>query len=138
MEEERFLLFGSAGEGFAFRLHEVSEVMEPQASHAIPGAPSHFMGLINFHGALTALVDLALYLGHENCPATHGKVLVLDTRIASLALSVDGVRSIVGREAIFAESPGDDPLTEARLETEHGTVRLLRLDALLCGLEQGL
>ena len=134
---ERFLLFSAAGERFAFNLQEISEVMEPQPPFPIPRAPRHFMGLINFHGTLTALVDLGLYLGRDSrVPA--GKVLVLDTKQAHLALSVDGVTSIVPREAIIGESPGEDPLTFALLETECGTSRLLRLDTLVFGLEQGL
>jgi len=135
--EGRFLLFSAAGEGFACDLQEVAEVMEPQASFPIPLAPPHFTGLINFHGTLTALVDLALYLGRHGQGGA-GKVLVLDGKRAGLALQVDGVSAIVTREAITGESPGDDPLTEARLETEHGTFRLLRIEALLSGLELGL
>jgi purine-binding chemotaxis protein CheW len=135
--EERFLLFSAAGKGFAFNLQEISEVMEPQASFPIPGAPRHFLGLINFHGALTALVDLGLYLrcdGHRS----PGKVLVLDAKLASLALKVDEVNSIITSEAIIGESPGDAPLTAALLETEYGSFRLLRLEALLLDLELGL
>jgi purine-binding chemotaxis protein CheW len=135
--EERFLLFSAAGAGFAFNLQEVSEVMEPQASFPIPHAPGHVLGLINFHGTLTALVDLGLYLGRGD-RRTPGKVLVLDTRSASLALTVDAVRAIVTREAITGDSPGDDPLTAALLETAYGTMRLLRIEALLSGLEQDL
>ncbi|OGU06424.1 MAG: chemotaxis protein CheW [Geobacteraceae bacterium GWC2_58_44] len=137
MTEERFLLFSAAGEGFACNLQEISEVMEPQASFPIPRAPRHFTGLINFHGTLTALVDLGLYLGRapEGGP---GKLLVLDARVAGLALRVDGVSSIITRDSITDESPGEDPLTAAHLTTEQGKFRLLRLEALLCDLEQGL
>ena len=135
--EERFLLFSAAGEGFAFNLQQVCEVMEPQASFPIPRVPRHFIGLINFHGTLTALVDLGLYLGREVQRAP-GKVLVLHAKLASLAIRVDAVNTIIAGEAISERSPGEDPLTAALLETEHGTFRLLRLDALLFGLEQGL
>jgi purine-binding chemotaxis protein CheW len=135
--EERFLLFSVAGEPFAFNLLEISEVMEPPASFPVPLAPRHFIGLINFHGALTALVDLALYLGHGRRSAT-GKVLVIDTKLASLALKVDGVNAIITAEAVQGMTPGEDPLTAALLETEQGTFRLVRLEALLFALEQGL
>ena len=134
--EERFILFKAAGEGFALNLQEVGEVMEPPASFPVPRAPRHFTGLINFHGALTALVDLALYLGSES-RAVVGKVLVIDPRLAHLALSVDGVNSIVTRDAIIEVSPGEDALTESLLHTEIGRYRLLRLESLLSDLEQG-
>jgi purine-binding chemotaxis protein CheW len=135
--EERFLLFSAAGEGFAFRLGEICEVMEPPSSYPIPRAPGHFVGLINFHGTLTALVHLGQLLGKPGGSAP-GKVLVLDTKLAHLALLVDAVGSIVTREAVVGESPGDAPLTEALLETAQGSFRLIRLEALLFSLEQGL
>ena len=134
--EERFLLFRAAGEGFAFNLQDICEVMEPQASSPIHGAPPHFTGLVNFHGTLTTLVDLGLYLG-DGAGETE-KVLVLDTRLAHLALSVEGVTAIVNREAIFDEYPGNDPLTVSQLSTPYGTVRLICVEALLTGLEEGL
>ena len=137
MSEERYLLFSAAGERFAFELQEISEVMEPQESFAVPRAPQHFVGLINFHGAPTALVDLGLFLGRQ-AAGDPGKVLVLDSRVAALALQVEGVQAIVSSEAILERSPGDAPLIEAQLETEQGRFRLLRLEALLAALEQGL
>jgi len=137
MREERFILFSAGGEEFACSLQEISEVMEPQASFPIPRAPRHFTGLFNFHGSLTALADLGLYLGHEGHSAP-GKVLVLDVRRAQLALAVDGVSAIISREAILSETPGEDPLTAALWETEFGRVRLLSLETLVCELEQGL
>ena len=138
MIPERLLLFSAAGEEFACNLQEICEVMEPQASYPFAGAPPHYLGLISFHGNLTALVDLALYLGHGGRSAP-GKLLVLDTKLAHLALKVDGVRSIISAEAVTGELPGADPLTAALLETASGgNIRLLQLEALLCGLEQGL
>ena len=111
--------------------------MEPQPSFPVPGAPGHFLGLINFHGVLTALVDLGLFLGFER-RLPQGNVLVLDGRAAQLALSVDGVRAIVDREAVSCESSGSDPLVAALLECDYGSFRLLRLETLLFALEQGL
>ncbi len=137
MIEERFLLFSAAGEGFALNLREVCEVMEPQESFPVPGAPRHFVGLINFHGTLTALVDLGLYLGSEQ-PASQGNVLVLDAKLAQLALSVDGVRAIVNREAITDLEPGEDPLTAAVIDSAYGRCRVLLLETLVSGLEEGL
>ena len=138
MIPERLLLFSAAGREFACNLQEIAEVMEPRACYPFAGAPPHYLGLINFHGTLTALVDLALYLGCPSRPVP-GKLLVLDTKLAHLALRVDVVSAIISAETITGEAPGDDPLTAALLETpSQGEVRLLRLEALLCGLEQGL
>ena len=136
--EERLLLFTLAGQGFAFDLQEVAEVMEPQASFPIPRAPAHFVGLINFHGALTALVDLGLFLGKGSRRPGQGKVLVLDTRLAGLALWVDGVASVVAGSTVVARTPGVDQLTAELLETGQGSFRLLRVEELLGALEMGL
>lgn len=137
MIPERLLLFSAAGEEFAVNLQEICEVMEPQPSYPFAGAPPHYLGLINFHGNLTALVDLAAYLGRSGGPAP-GKLLVLDTKLAHLALRVDRVKSIVSAETVLGETPGEEPMVEALLETAEGSVRLLRVEELLCGLEQGL
>ncbi|HJV64339.1 MAG TPA: chemotaxis protein CheW [Geomonas sp.] len=135
--EERFLLFSAAGDDFAFRLREIGEVMEPQPCFPLPRAPRHFLGLLNFHGTLTALVDLSCYFGSES-RSKERKVLVLDTRSAHLALLVDGVRAILPPEAVLGQSPGDDPLTAVVLQTEQGEFRLLTLETLVFALEQGL
>ena len=136
--QERLLLFTLAGEGFALDLQLVAEVMEPQSSFPVPRAPDHFVGLINFHGSLTALVDLGLFLELGCRTPGQGKVLVLDTRLASLALWVDGVSAVVAGDTLSARAPGEDDLTAQLLETEHGTVRLLRAEGLLDALEKGL
>jgi purine-binding chemotaxis protein CheW len=133
---QRFLLFSAGGDRFALNLAGVAEVMEPQQSFPVPRTPRHFSGLINFHGTLTTLIDLACYLGRERCSG--GKVLVLAFKGAQFALGVDAVGSIVTREAIVAESPGEDPLTAALLETEEGSYRLLQPETLLFALEQDL
>jgi purine-binding chemotaxis protein CheW len=134
---ERLLLFSAAGERFALGLPEVSEVMEPQPYFPVPRAPSHFLGLFNFHGTLTALLDLGRYLGAPPGRGA-GKVLVLHGPGAQLALSVEGVRAIIPRQAVLAETPGSEPLTSARLETEEGSFRLIELHTLLEVLEQEL
>ncbi|GFO69413.1 hypothetical protein GMLC_29920 [Geomonas limicola] len=136
--EERLLLFTVRGEGYAFELQEVAEVMEPSESYPIPKAPVHFVGLINFHGALTALVDLGLYLGKGRQARSQGKFLVLDPRLAGLALWVDGVESVVPASTILARSAGDGALCTERLETAQGNYRLVKVETLLQALEQGL
>ena len=135
---ERLLLFTLAGRGFALDLQEVAEVMEPPPSFPIPRAPGHFVGLINFHGALTALVDLGLFLQIGRHTPGQGKVLALDPRLASLALWVDGVTAVVACDTVSARAPVEDDPAGQLLETEHGTVRLLRAEDLVCALEQGL
>jgi len=135
---QRLLLFTLADRGYALDLQEVGEVMEPQLSFPIPRAPGHVVGLINFHGALTALVDLGLFLGQGRRTPGQGKVLVLDPRLASLALWVDGVISVVTGQAVVARMPSQEELVVETLETEQGSFRLLRTETLLDALEEEL
>lgn len=137
MIPERLILFSAGGREYACNLQQICEVMEPQQSYPIAGAPPHYLGLINFHGNLTALVDLPRFLGLAGRPGP-GKLLVLDSRLAQLALRVDGVSAIVSAEAVLSEETDDDPLTEAVFQTERGSVRVLHLEALTTLLEQGL
>lgn len=134
---ERLLLFGVGRELFALNLQEVCEVMEPQPCYPFAGAPPYYLGLINFHGNLTALIDLARYLGLKSRPLP-GKFLVIDTKLAHLALKVDAVGSIIDAGSITGARGHDDPLTQALLDTPQGSVRLIRLETLLSGLEQEL
>lgn len=137
MIPERLLLFSAAGDEFACDLQEICEVMEPQQSYPFAGAPPHYIGLINFHGNPTPLVDLSLYLGKKG-RSVAGKLLVLDPKIAQLALKVDWVRSIVSGETVLGEEPGEGAFAEALLETGDGKVRLIGMEPLLAGLEDGL
>lgn len=137
MIPERLILFSAGGREYACDLQQICEVMEPQRSYPVAGAPPHYLGVINFHGNLTALVDLPRFLGLAGCPLT-GKLLVLDIRLARLALRVDGVSAIVSSDAILSEESCEDPLSEALFQTTQGEVRLLHLETLITGLEQGL
>lgn len=136
--EERLLLFTLAGEGFALNLQEVAEVMEPPPSYPIPKVPGYFAGLINFHGTLTALVDLGLYLGGGRRTRGQEKVLVLDTRIASLALLVDAVACVIPASSVLSRTPGEDELTAEIVDTAQGKFRLFKVEPLVSALEREL
>ena len=137
MTAERLLVFSVGRELYALNLTEVCEVMEPQQSYPFAGAPSYYLGLINFHGNLTALLDFAQYLGAGSRPLA-GKHLVIDTKLAHLALKVDAVGSIIDAQGITGATRSDDPLIEALLETPQGNLRLVRLETLLSSLEEDL
>ncbi|WP_136523613.1 chemotaxis protein CheW [Geomonas ferrireducens] len=137
MTAERLLVFSVGRELFALNLTEVCEVMEPQQSYPFAGAPPYYLGLINFHGNLTALLDFAQYLGAGSRPLP-GRLLVIDTKRAHLALKVDAVGSIIDAQGIIGATRSDDPLIEALLETTQGNLRLVRLETLLSSLEEDL
>jgi purine-binding chemotaxis protein CheW len=133
-ETGRFLVFTLRGTRYALDLQDVAEVVEPPQAFTIPRSPSHFIGVMNFHGNLVSILDLAhfYYLGNFT---PEGKVLVLDSRLASLALWVDGVAAIVAEETIQRKSAPDDDMTAGWILAGTEEIRLLSLDKLLQRLE---
>lgn len=130
----RYLIFALREAQYALDLQDVAEVVEPPQTFPIPCAPSHFVGVMNFHGNLTSVLDLANFQNLGDL-TPNGKVLVLDNRLANLALWVDSVTSIVSAESMQSESAGDDEMTATILYNGTDRIRLLALDNLLQKLE---
>ncbi len=135
-ETARYLVFVQRGALYALDLQDVAEVVEPPPTFPIPRAPAHFIGVMNFHGNLTTVLDLA-NLQDRGKFSTEGKVLVLDGRLANLAIWVDGVSAIIPAEAVQREpADEDDGLTAALLCSGADKIRLLALDRLLRRVEE--
>lgn len=133
--ENRLILFTLKGEYYALRLGDVAEVMEPPMLYPIPRAPHYFSGIMNFHGNLVSVIDLAdLLKGTSRYP--QGQLLVLDTRIASLALWVDSVESVRPAEVIHEEEVSAEALVEKRLIMSEREVKMLSVEKLLEKLEE--
>jgi chemotaxis signal transduction protein len=90
----RFLIFTLQGERHAMNVSDLSEVMETPPTFPIPKAPKTFLGVMNFHGSPTPVLDLASFL-HGVPPKSSGRILILDHKIASLALRIDTVERII-------------------------------------------
>ena len=90
----RFLIFMLRGDRYAMNVSDLSEVMETPDTFPIPKAPKTFLGVMNFHGTPTPIVDLASFL-HGDPPKSSGRILVLDQKIGSLALRIDTVERII-------------------------------------------
>jgi chemotaxis signal transduction protein len=122
--ERKFLIFFMHGKRYAFDLAHVAEVMDPVISWPIPLAPSFYSGVINFHGAIVAVMDLAFFLGFGGSPKLE-KIIVLDVNIASLGFLVERVARIVPEEEIeFQEAP-DVRFASALLRLTEGNATLL-------------
>jgi chemotaxis signal transduction protein len=121
----KYLVFSLAGRYYAFDLAQVTEVIEHPATWPIPLAPLYYHGATNFHGTIVAVMDLAMFLGF---PGGHGseKVIVLDTRIASLAFSVECVVRITPQnQAELSGTPGDKAFALGQLNLPEGEAILL-------------
>ncbi|HEX2769453.1 MAG TPA: chemotaxis protein CheW [Geobacteraceae bacterium] len=131
----RLLVFTLRGSRYALTLRNVAEVMEPPLIYPIPHAPHFFLGIMNFHGNLVSVLDLARFLsGAPRNP--HGKILVLDTRIANLSLWVDTIENICSTDAILEEYKSDENLVEKLLMMADGEVKMLSVENLLDKLEE--
>jgi chemotaxis signal transduction protein len=121
----KYLIFSLSGRRYAFDLAQVAEVVEQPVIWPIPLAPRCYHGAMNFHGTIVAVMDLALFLGF---PGGHcaEKTIVLDTRIAALAFSVEDIIRITPLgQAEPSGPPGDEAFALGQLNLPEGKVRLL-------------
>ncbi len=131
---KRYIVFTLRGERYALDLRDMAEVMEPPPTFPIPRAPHYVAGIVNFHGGLVAVLDLAMFF--EAQPGAPGeKILVLDRSIANLAFHVDRVEDIISEEAVLDEREGDDAMTASLLTMADGEVRVLAVRNILEKLE---
>ena len=120
-----YLIFTLSGQRYAFHLAQVLEVVERPATWPIPLAPPCYHGAMNFHGTIVAVMDLAKFLG---LPGGQGSdnVIVLDTRIAALAFSVEGISRITPQvQTELSRTPGDEDFALGNLNLPEGMVVLL-------------
>jgi purine-binding chemotaxis protein CheW len=134
---QRLLIFYVRGSRFALDLQDVAEVLVPPVSFPVPWAPGYLKGAINFHGNLVTLLDLADFM-NVGPMEPGGNILVLDKRIANLALWVDGVENIVSFDAVLEEDESSDPAVDKLLIMADGEILMLAVGKLLERVEEDL
>jgi purine-binding chemotaxis protein CheW len=128
--EGKYLIFKLSGSRYAFDLSQAAEVVEHPAIWPIPLAPPCYHGAMNFHGTIVAVLNLAMFLGLSS---GHGseKAIVLDTRIAALAFSVDDIIRITPLGQVeLSGSPEDETFVRGQLNLPEGMALLLDADAI--------
>jgi chemotaxis signal transduction protein len=103
--ESRYLVFDVGGEWYALILQDVEEIMELPEIHPLPRAPSYYSGVMNCHSMPVPILDLALFLKKGSSPPG-GKILVMNRKIANLALRVHVIKCIAA--GIVTEETGID------------------------------
>jgi purine-binding chemotaxis protein CheW len=131
----RLILCTLHGSRYALRLCDVAEVMEPPRIYPVPRVPQYIAGIMNFHGKLVTVLDLANFLTGA-CRHPQGEVLVLDTRIANLALWVDSVEHVSSTEIIREERECAECFVEKALMMSAGEVKMLSVDMVLDKIEE--
>ncbi|WDF71729.1 chemotaxis protein CheW [Novosphingobium sp. KACC 22771] len=99
--------FSIGAEVFAVPVEQVREILDYQESFRLPGAPAHFLGLIDVRGVGVPTIDLRLRLGLPRAePTPLTRILILEVmregRIILLGLVIDRalVVSAFARESI--------------------------------------
>jgi purine-binding chemotaxis protein CheW len=131
----RLIVFSLQESKYALYLRNVAEVVEPPRIFPMPHAPLFFPGIMNFHGNLVSLLDLGHFL--TDTPRNpQGKIMVLDTGMANLALWVDTVENVGSADVVLEEYESSEPLVEKVLVMAEGEVKMLSVERLLEQLEQ--
>lgn len=135
-DTQRYLLFTIGQLTCGIELHQVAEVVEPPPLSPIPRAPAHFIGAMNSHGSIKAVLDLTPMAGEGRSARPAGKVLVLEDSMAALALLVDGVLTIVGAETLERQPCTDEQhWCDGLLRDGIQEIHLLSVEKLLQRLE---
>jgi purine-binding chemotaxis protein CheW len=131
----RLIRFTLNGSRFALRLGDVAEVMETPRIYPLPRVPQYIAGIINSHGKLVAVLDLANFFVDAPCHPRR-ELLVLDSRIANLALWVDSVENVRYSDIIGEEGDCPDSFVEKVLLMSDGEVKMLSVEMLLDKIEE--
>lgn len=122
---------------YAVSVAEVAEVANFPSLHPIPGAPSLLAGAMNSHGRILPVISLVRLWGVTSAVA-EGKVIVFEDWLASMAVLVDEVPTIVPTSAVLEEDDADEPGVDRRLMLADGEVGLVTCQGLLEEVERQL
>lgn len=130
----RFLIFTLRGDRYAMNVSDLSEVMETPPTFPIPKAPMTFLGVMNFHGTPTPVLDLASFL-HGDTPKSSGRILILDHKIGSLALRIDTVERIISDIRGLQIQEEESTYVRQSILFNNEIIPLIALDILMSELE---
>jgi purine-binding chemotaxis protein CheW len=90
----KVMTFSLADELYGLDIAAIQEIIEAPQRFFIPHAPECLQGVINFHGTITPVLDLARLLSLPEA-AFDARVIVLRSDACALALAIHGLRTIV-------------------------------------------
>ena len=104
-DQQRFLAFDLAGEGYAASIMDVREILKVVSLTEVPRAPRDVLGVLSKRGLVMPVVDLAATLGLRTASRTSSKdqrVLMVGDGKRICGLRVDAVSEVVrlSQEAI--------------------------------------
>lgn len=130
-----FVLFTAGAQTLAFPADVVVQVLRMAAPTPVPGAPPLLRGLLDVHGAVMPVVDVAAGLGAAPSPLRPGAHLLVaaagDRRVALVVDRVLGVREVDDAAVEPPPASARGGLVGAALRVEDGLVLVHRPDAWL-------
>lgn len=131
----QLLLIELHGALYAVDSARVREIVPPQPTTRLPGAPEHIRGLMNLRGQLVTVLDLSLRITGHQVRNGEGSTIVVQLDERALGLAVDDVRDVQSLEVTGSEGLAHDQSVQGivrgmgRLDEE--VVLLIDLDELV-------
>jgi purine-binding chemotaxis protein CheW len=139
----KYLTFVLAEEEYGIEILKVREIIGLMSITAVPGMPSHVMGVINLRGKVIPVIDMRLKFEMETAEHTSETcIIVADVRGSLMGVKVDKVSEVLdisGSDIEDAPSVGvqvDNSFILGMAKAKGKVKILLDIDQVLCETEQ--
>ncbi len=135
----RFVTFTLAGARYALPIHHVAEIEREYRITPVPGLPAWVRGVMNWHGTIVSMIDLAQFLGLARTGTPAPMLLVAQAGDQLIGLLVDRVEPIVTVNPAeimsppFPIEPEIVPYLRGVLAVDQAFIRVLDGERLLLG-----
>ena len=94
---EQIIVFRLNDEAFGLNIALVNEIIEVGSMNVVPRSPEFITGVINYHGRIFPVLDLAAFFGLSSTEngTQQARIIVLVPGNYHMAFRVDGVKEIV-------------------------------------------
>src|SRR3990172_639703 len=138
--QRQILLCHVGPEIFGIDIKHIQEVIPPGPIGKVPKAPAFATGILNYHGRVIAIVDLALFFSIEGSApydSPLAKIVVMEKEGYNLGFKVDRAEEILKVEgAGKAKEGASSQYVQEVLNIKGNAVNLLDIDKFLKDIEQ--
>jgi purine-binding chemotaxis protein CheW len=131
-KQTAILTFVLAGQEYGLPIHDVVQIIEMVAIVNLPRLPQHVQGIINFHGQVTAVVDVRVCLGLPFQPYhLHTPIILANCMDQLLALVVDEVVAVKEMATVISSNQTHNTLLTGIAQINQHLIPMLNLTTLL-------